>query len=223
MCAGGCVGAIVCVCKYCISKPYPLRALCIFFPAARNQRPPPHPPGTVGPKRPTGHHATTLLPLCYHFATTYATTWPQEATRTLCYNFAITLLQLMLPPGVKRPPASTGSFLRSPAWRSTRLTRIFFGISWNESPPQPSKHKRILILVLKFRSFNRELSPKSRLKKHPLDGDFLAMWGNASPPQPSKHKQILILVKIVWALKQRHNELYENNFIVSNPPFLNHA
>ena len=96
----------------------------------------------------------------------------------------------------------------------------FLAIWWNESPPQPAKHKQILILVLKFRSFNRELSPKSRLKKHPLDGDFLAMWGNASPPQPSKHKQILILFKIVWALQQRHCGLYANNFILSNIVFL---
>ena len=124
VCAGGCVCVRLWVCKYWISRPYPSLALCIVFPAARNQGPPPHPPGTVGHKRHPGHFATTLLQLCYNlwyhltprsphdtmlqlcynFATTYGTTWPQEAPRTPCYNFATTLLPLMLPLGPKRPP-----------------------------------------------------------------------------------------------------------------------
>ena len=186
-----------------------------------------------------------MLQLCYNFATTYGTTWPQEAHRTPCYHFATTLLPLcyhlcyhLAPRGPQdtmlqlcynfattyattwrqEAPSFNRELSPKSCLKKHPLNEDFLGISWNESPPQPSKHKRILILVLKFRSFNRELSPKSRLKKHPLDGDFSALWWNESPPQLANHKQIMILVKIVWALKQRHNELYENSFIVSDPP-----
>ena len=163
------------VCKYCISKPYPLLALCIFFPAARNQGPPPHPPGTVGHKRHPGHFATTLLQLCYNlwyhltprgphdtmlqlcynFATTYGTTWPQEAPRTPCYHFATTLLQLCYHLCYHLAP-------RGPQDTMLQLCYNFattYATTWPQEAP----------------SFNRELSPKSCLKKHPLNDDF---WGD---------------------------------------------
>ena len=140
------MGAIVCVCKYCISKPYPLLALCIFFPAARNQGPPPHPPGTVGHKRHPGHFATTLLQLCYNLWYHLTPRGPQDTMLQLCYNFATT-----------------------------------YATTWPQEAP----------------SFNRELSPKSRLKKHPLDGDFLRFG------EMSHHRNLQNISKSLYLLRLR--------------------
>ena len=165
-----------------------------------------------------------MLQLCYNVATTYGTTWPQEAPRTPCYHFATTLLPLcyhlcyhLAPRGPQDTmlqlcynfattyattwPQEAPSFNRELSPKSCLkkhpLNEDFWGIWWNESPPQPSKHKQILILVLKFLSFNRDLSPKSRLKKHPLDGDFFwrceEMRHHRNPQHISKSLYLLRL------------------------------
>ena len=44
-------------------------------------------------------------------------------------------------------------------------------------------------------------SPKTRLKKHPPDGDLLVILGNGSPTKNAKHKQIHMFPKHVRALR----------------------